>query len=128
MKIFAYQLFLAVVSLYLALFSVSEDRKDVLGGIFLGSVFFPLFLAGEPPDDPRIGFLPPNNGTTGQGFVTFTVGLKKNLPSLTRIDAQANIYFDKNEPIETPPIFNTVRKTTLNERELLAATVSIKCI
>ena len=99
------------MSLYLALFSVSED---VLGGVFLGSVFFPLFLAGEPPDDPRVGFLPPNNGTTGQGFVTFTVGLKKNLPSLTRIDAQANIYFDKNEPIETPPIFNTVRKTTLN--------------
>lgn len=111
MKIFACQPFLTLLSLYLALFSVSED---VLGGVFLGSVFFPLFLAGEPPDDPRIGFLPPNNGTTGQGFVTFTVGLKKNLPSLTRIDAQANIYFDKNEPIETPPIFNTVRKTTLN--------------
>ena len=100
--------------MYLALFSVSEDRTDILEGVFLGSAFFPLFLAGEPPDDPRIGFLPPNNGTTGQGFVTFTVGLKKNLPSLTRIDAQANIYFDKNEPIETPSIFNTVRKTTLN--------------
>lgn len=114
MKIIAYQLFLALVSLYLALFRVSEDRTDVHEGVFLGSAFFPLFLAGEPPDDPRIGFLPPNNGTSGQGFVTFTVGLKKNLPSLTRIDAQANIYFDKNEPIETPPIFNTVRKTTLN--------------
>ena len=114
LKIIAYQLFLALVSLYLALFSVSEDRTDALEGVFLGSAFFSLFLAGEPPDDPRIGFLPPNNGTTGQGFVTFTVGLKKNLPSLTRIDAQANIYFDKNEPIETPPIFNTVRKTTLN--------------
>lgn len=113
LKIFAYQLLLALVSLYLALFSVSEDRIDVHEGVFLGSAFFPLFLAAEPPDDPRIGFLPPNNGTTGQGFVTFTVGLKNLLP-LTRIDAQANIYFDKNEPIETPPIFNTVRKTTLN--------------
>ncbi|MCG8625113.1 MAG: hypothetical protein MJE68_24335, partial [Proteobacteria bacterium] len=25
--------------------------------------------AGEPPIDPTVGFLPPNNGTTGQGFV-----------------------------------------------------------
>ena len=113
------------------MFSVSKDRTDVLGGVFLASELCSLFLAGEPPDDPRIGFLPPNNGTTGQGFVTFTVGLKKNLPSLTRIDAQANIYFDKNEPIETPPIFNTVRKTPSiyqrNSGELLAATVNV-CI
>ena len=65
-------------------------------------------LSGEPPDDPRKGFLPPNNGTTGQGYVSFMVRLKKNSPSLTRIDAQASIYFDKNEPIDTPPIFNTV--------------------
>ncbi len=41
--------------------------------------------------------------------MTFTVSLKKNLPSLARIDAQASIYFDKNEPIDTPPIFNTVQ-------------------
>ncbi|KAL9963573.1 hypothetical protein ACROYT_G027096 [Oculina patagonica] len=63
---------------------------------------------GEAPDDPLTGFLPPNNGTTGQGYVTFTVSMKKNLPSLARIDAQASIYFDKNEPIDTPPIFNTI--------------------
>ena len=68
--------------------------------------FFP--MTGEAPDDPRTGFLPPNNGTTGQGYVTFTARLKKNLPPLTRIDAKASIYFDKNEPIDTPPIFNTV--------------------
>lgn len=44
MKIIAYQLFLALVSLYLALFSVSEDRTDVHEGVFLGSAFFPFFL------------------------------------------------------------------------------------
>ena len=66
-------------------------------------------ITGEAPDDPLTGFLPPNNGTSGQGYVTFTVGLKKNLPSLARIDAKASIYFDKNEPIDTPPIFNTVQ-------------------
>lgn len=65
-------------------------------------------MIGEAPDDPRTGFLPPNNGTTGQGYVTFSVRLKKNVPSLARIDAKASIYFDKNEPIDTPPIFNTV--------------------
>ena len=73
-----------------------------------GNKMFVMHLSGEPPDDPRKGFLPPNNGTTGQGYVAFTVRLKKNSPSLTRIDAQASIYFDKNEPIDTPPIFNTV--------------------
>ena len=66
-------------------------------------------MIGEAPDDPLTGFLPPNNGTTGQGYVTFTVRQKKNLPSLSRIDAKASIYFDKNEPIDTPPIFNTVQ-------------------
>ena len=66
-------------------------------------------FTGETPDDPLTGFLPPNNGTTGQGYVSFTVRLKKNAQSLARIDAKASIYFDKNEPIDTPPIFNTVR-------------------
>lgn len=73
----------------------------------LSPIFFS--LTGEAPDDPRTGFLPPNNGTTGQGYVTFSVRLAKNLPPLARIDAKASIYFDKNEPIDTPPIFNTVR-------------------
>lgn len=45
MKIIAYQLFLALVSLYLALFSVSEDRTDVhMKASFLAQHFFPFFL------------------------------------------------------------------------------------
>ena len=60
------------------------------------------------PDDPSIGFLPPNNGTSGQGFVTFRVQTKEQVTSLARIDANASIVFDQNEPILTPPIFNTV--------------------
>ena len=58
--------------------------------------------------DPSIGFLPPNNGSTGQGFVSFTVRVKQGVETLTRIDAEADIIFDQNEPIVTPPIFNTV--------------------
>ena len=58
--------------------------------------------------DPSIGFLPPNNGSSGQGFVSFTVRVKQRVETLIRIDAEADIIFDQNEPIVTPPIFNTV--------------------
>lgn len=60
--------------------------------------------------DPAVGFLPPNNGTTGQGFVTFSIQADEEVESLSRIDATAAIIFDQNEPIDTPPIFNTVRE------------------
>ena len=73
---------------------------------------FPL-LSGAPPADPSIGFLPPNNGTTGQGFVTFSVFAHENASHLARIDAEASIIFDANEPIDTPPIFNTVSSPQL---------------
>ncbi len=63
--------------------------------------------SGEAPSDPSIGFLPPNNGTTGQGFVTFSI-YADDVSNLATIDAQADIIFDANEPISTPPIFNTV--------------------
>ena len=66
------------------------------------------FCPGEPPVDPSVGFLPPNNDTDGQGYVTFTVRPKQQVSSLSRIDARATIIFDQNEPIDTPPIFNTV--------------------
>ena len=65
-------------------------------------------MAGEVPDDPSIGFLPPNNGTSGQGFVAFQVQAHDHVQSLARVDANASIIFDQNEPILTPPIFNTV--------------------
>ena len=68
-----------------------------------------IYSTGEVPDDPSIGFLPPNNGTSGQGFVTFRIQTYDQVPSLSRVDASASIIFDQNEPILTPPIFNTVR-------------------
>ena len=64
--------------------------------------------SGEVPDDPTIGFLPPNNGTSGQGFVSFRVQAADQVVPLAQIDANASIIFDQNEPILTPPIFNTV--------------------
>ncbi len=58
--------------------------------------------------DPSIGFLPPNNLTSGQGFVTFSIFADDDVSNLATIDAEASIIFDANEPIDTPPIFNTV--------------------
>ena len=34
--------------------------------------------------------------------------ISQEVESLDRIDAMATIIFDQNEPIDTPPIFNTV--------------------
>ena len=48
------------------------------------------------------------NGTDGQGYVTFSVRAKRDTADLTVIDAEATIIFDQNDPIDTPPIFNTV--------------------
>ena len=76
-------------------------------------LFLPSIPSGAPPADPSIGFLPPNNGTTGQGFVTFSVFAHENASHLARIDAEASIIFDANEPIDTPPIFNTVSSPQL---------------
>jgi hypothetical protein len=64
---------------------------------------------GDLPLDPLKGFLPPNivKGQ-GEGSVTYTVKAKNTVQSGDVIDAQARIVFDTNEPIDTPPIFNTL--------------------
>jgi len=88
---------------------------DISAGIDLtnGQVFWELKSVdpetGEVPFDPLFGFLPPNaDGSEGQGFVTYSVSPKAAAVSGTRIDAVATIIFDQNEPIDTPPIFNTL--------------------
>jgi Ca2+-binding RTX toxin-like protein len=64
---------------------------------------------GDIPTDPLKGFLPPNNEShVGEGFVTYTIKSKSTTQTGNRIDAQARIVFDNNEPIDTPSIFNTV--------------------
>jgi len=71
---------------------------------------------GSPPLDPGIGFLPPNNGTTGQGYVTFSMETRRDTPHLSVIHANSSIFFDENEPIDTPNIFNTVGYTDILEK------------
>jgi hypothetical protein len=64
---------------------------------------------GDLPWDIFAGFLPPNtNGVIGQGFVTYTIKPKADIASGDIINAEARIYFDYNEPMDTPRIFNTV--------------------
>ncbi|MEZ6134263.1 MAG: dockerin type I domain-containing protein [Pirellulaceae bacterium] len=61
------------------------------------------------PIDPLVGFLPPNNeASVGEGYVEYRVVQKTNLTTGTTIDAQAKIFFDLNDPIDTPVWTNTI--------------------
>ncbi len=83
---------------------------DVIAGVNVASaeVFWELRsvdpATGDVPSNPLVGFLPPNAEGSGQGFVSYTVKAKRAAETGTRIDAQARIVFDINEPINTPPI------------------------
>ncbi|MBX3418456.1 MAG: carboxypeptidase regulatory-like domain-containing protein [Pirellulaceae bacterium] len=88
---------------------------DIFAGIDIstGEAFWEMRsidpATGDIPTNPLLGFLPPNqDGIEGQGFVSYTVRAKANVPTGTVIDAEARIIFDINEPIDTPPIFNTI--------------------
>ncbi len=66
-------------------------------------------LTQEPPEDPLVGFLPPNAAPPeGQGYVFYTVQPKPDLTTGAEIRNQAVIVFDQNEPILTPEWFNTI--------------------
>ena len=88
---------------------------DVAAGIDMktGQAFW-LFtsldpLTGAAPQDPMLGFLPPNqHSPEGQAYVTYTVKPKATAQTGSIVDAQARIVFDTNEPIDTPSVFNTL--------------------
>ncbi len=62
-------------------------------------------------DDFMEGFLPPNKKAgEGEGYVSFSIMAKSGLPHLTVIENKANIFFDLNDPIETPIWTNTIDK------------------
>jgi hypothetical protein len=57
------------------------------------------------------GFLPPNDTLgrgTGEGFVTYSIKPTATAQTRDIVNAEARIIFDVNEPIDTPPIFNTI--------------------
>ena len=64
---------------------------------------------GLPPEDPLVGFLPPNlNPPEGSGAVLFTVLPRQELATGTEIRNSARIFFDNNDPIDTPEWLNTL--------------------
>lgn len=64
---------------------------------------------GEQPLDPLRGLLPPNNAARdGEGYVTFTVKPRSDIPHRTNISNTAEIIFDINEPIVTNATSNLV--------------------
>jgi hypothetical protein len=68
---------------------------------------------GQTPEDPEVGFLPPNVvPPEGEGAVTFAVTPKPELPTGTEVINQATIVFDVNPPISTEPWLNTLDKST----------------
>ncbi len=67
---------------------------------------------GELPVNPLDGFLPPNvTSPEGEGSVSFSARLKDGVNDGAVIVNQAQIFFDLNEPINTPPWTNTVDLT-----------------
>ena len=64
---------------------------------------------GETPNDPALGFLPPNvTSPQGQGYVYFTAVPYPGQPTGTVIQNQAAIVFDFNQPISTATWMNTL--------------------
>src|SRR5207302_7602187 len=64
---------------------------------------------GRSPDDPLVGFLPPNKTSPeGQASVTFNVMPKTSLVTNTAVPNQARIVFDVNAPIDTNVHLNTI--------------------
>lgn len=58
-------------------------------------------------EDPMLGFLPPNNiNHAGEGFVSFSVGLKKDAKTNDILRNKASIVFDANVPIITNEFVN----------------------
>jgi hypothetical protein len=73
-------------------------------------------VTGEVPLDSLVGFLPVNNTPPeGKGFVSYSVLPRSTVVTGDIIDAEARIVFDDDDPIDTPPIFNTINVTSVPE-------------
>ena len=72
------------------------------------------FMAIDPATgfmlmDQVNGMLPVNDAIgSGEGYINYTINAKIDLPHGTEITNTAKIYFDFNDPIDTPTTLNTV--------------------
>lgn len=62
----------------------------------------------EETYDIMQGVLPVNNGGNGLGFLSYNIGIKKQMEDGDEINNSATITFDFEEPIETPVWTNTI--------------------
>ncbi|MGO9261996.1 MAG: beta strand repeat-containing protein [Bryobacteraceae bacterium] len=64
---------------------------------------------GQSPNDPTVGFLPPNTSPpAGQGYVYFSAQQKPGLTTGTAISNTAGVIFNALAPIVTPAWVNTI--------------------
>jgi uncharacterized repeat protein (TIGR02543 family) len=84
-----------------------SGKIDTITGV-VDFYFATLDTLMNEEEDPFLGFLPPNdeNGI-GEGFVSYTVGLKPITTTGYTIENQATIVFDANKPIMTNLFVNT---------------------
>jgi len=65
--------------------------------------------SGDPPADPRDGFLPPNvSPPEGEGAIFFSVAPRRGAVEGVAIANMASIVFDSNDVIITNAVSNTV--------------------
>jgi hypothetical protein len=100
---------------------------DLAAGIDLSTqTAFWTFRSIDPatgllPYSPFDGFLPINDSLGhGEGFVSFSVRPNRASRTGDRIEAQATIIFDTNDPIDTPAIFNTIDSEAPSSRVTFA--------
>ena len=84
-------------------------KLDTATGI-LSALFLTIDrLTGDIPDNPLIGFLPPNRtAPEGDGYFNYSVHLKQGLADGTIVSNSAAIIFDNNPAILTEPWTNVI--------------------
>ncbi len=64
---------------------------------------------GQTPLDPTVGLLPPNTSNgIGEGFVSYTIEAPASDPNGTVVSAQAAVTFDRQPPLDTNKVSNTI--------------------
>jgi len=86
-----------------------SGKLDTITGVVKWEFFSLNPVTMDLEEDPFLGFLPPNvSSPQGEGFVSFSVGLKKELTTNAEIRNKAAIVFDANQPIITNEYLNTL--------------------
>jgi PKD repeat protein len=84
-------------------------KLDTLTGIIKWEFLSLNPVTMDIEEDPFTGFLPPNaTSPEGEGFVSFSVGLREELKTNDVLRNKASIVFDANEPIITNEYINTI--------------------